>query len=101
MLLEIKCPLKSIDELLVNKSYDLHTENHAIAINKSGRNGYFTQIQMQLHCTRRSLCKYFTWFAKNGDSVCLDVQYDERFVANILPRIRAFYFKHLLVHAKL
>ena len=83
MLLEIKCPLKSIDELLVNKSYDLHTENHAIAINKSGRNGYFTQIQMQLHCTRGSLCKYFTWFAKNGDSVCLDVQYDESFVANI------------------
>ena len=25
-----------------------HTENDAIAITKSGRNGYFTQIQMQL-----------------------------------------------------
>ena len=40
MLLEIKYPLKSIDELLANKSYD--TENDVIAINKSNRNGYFT-----------------------------------------------------------
>ena len=97
MLLENKCPLKSIDELLPNKNYDLHTENDAIAINKSGRNGYFTQIQVNLYCTRRSLCKCFTWFARNGNSVCLDVQFDESFVANISPRIRTFYFKHLCV----
>ena len=52
--------------VLANKSYDLHTENDAIAIYKSGRNVYLTQIQMQLHYTRRSLCKYFTctWFAR-------------------------------------
>lgn len=97
MLLEIKCPVKSIDELLNNKSYDICKENDTITVNKSGRNGYYTQIQMQLFCTRKSTCKYFTWFAKNGDSVCIDVQYNETFVSNILPRIRAFYFNHLLV----
>lgn len=44
MLLEIKCPVKSIGELLNNKSYDICKENDTITVNKSGRNEYYTQI---------------------------------------------------------
>ena len=38
------CPLKSMGELVSNKTYDLHRESDVIVINKSGQNGYFTQI---------------------------------------------------------
>ena len=95
-LLEIKCPVKLLPELLTSKSYDIVQENDTFTINKTGRNGYYTQIQMQLHCKKKSVCKYYTWFSKSSESVCINVQYDSNFVENVLPRIRAFYFRHLL-----
>lgn len=66
--LERNCPLKSMCELPSNTIYDLYRENNGIVFNKSGSNDYFTHVTSLY---KKIFGKCFTWFAKDGDSVCL------------------------------
>ena len=52
---------------------------------------------MTMHCTGAKFYQFFAWEDKSDDYVLVSVDYDATFVQNILPRLRAFYFQHLLV----
>lgn len=95
-ILEIKCPTKSLQSLLNSGKYDVCLkENGEAFLNKKGKNGYYSQVQMTMYCTKTSLCKFVVW--TEADQLVVDVPYDQHFMDSILPRVRAFYFKHLLV----
>ena len=66
-------------------------------LNPKGKNGYYYQVQMTMHCTGVKFYQFFAWEDKSDDYVLVSVDYDATFVQNILPRLRAFYFQHLLV----
>ena len=55
----------------------------------------FCQVQCAMYCTKADLCKFVVWTA---DKQCvIDVAYDQAYMDQVLPRIREFYFRHLLV----
>ncbi|XP_052241252.1 uncharacterized protein LOC127851492 isoform X1 [Dreissena polymorpha] len=90
-ILEIKCPTKPLRELIQSGTYDVvPTKSGDHCLNPKGRNGYYTQVQIAMHCTTRHHCKFVVWTKAEG--LIVDVPYDANFV-----RIREFYFKHLLV----
>ncbi|XP_053390110.1 uncharacterized protein LOC128553029 isoform X2 [Mercenaria mercenaria] len=94
-IIEIKCPTKSLEGLVSSGKYDVcYDKDHIPFLNPKGKNGYYTQVQMAMYCTKTSLCKFILWTAEK--QMVLDVLFDSDFVDKILPRVRAFYFKHLL-----
>lgn len=96
-ILEIKCPQKPPTELATTGKYDIVIKNGQYELNPKGKNGYYYQVQLTMHCTGTKHCQFFAWEDKSDDYVLVSVDYDRGFIQNILPRLRSFYFKHLLV----
>ena len=94
-ILEIKCPTKTIAELIHSDKYDIQkSPNGELFLSPKGKNGYYSQVQMTMFCTKSSICKFVVWTAE--EQLILDIPYDENYVSNELPKIRKFYFQHLL-----
>jgi len=94
-ILEIKCPTKPIQELLSSGKYDVVITNGEPELSPKGANGYYYQVQLGMFCTKTDLCKFLVWTPVQ--SIVVDVKYNKEFVNAILPRVRRFYFNHLLV----
>ena len=62
-----------------------------------GRNGYYTQVQLAMYCTGANLCKFYVWSINPEERVCIDVEFDEMFLHEVMCNARKFYFQHLLV----
>lgn len=93
-IIEIKCPTKPLNELISSGKYDVVCVNGEYTLNPKGKNGYFTQVQMAMHCTGRKFCKFLVW--TRSASVVVDVQYDKKYVDDTARRVRKFYFNFLL-----
>ncbi|XP_060583020.1 uncharacterized protein LOC132739331 isoform X2 [Ruditapes philippinarum] len=94
-IIEIKCPTKPLKDMINTGKYDVVLQNGQLHLNPKGKNGYYCQVQLAMFCTKARLCKFIVWTAE--EQVVLDVLYNEDFIEEILPRVRNFYFKHLLV----
>ncbi|XP_052217200.1 uncharacterized protein LOC127835044 [Dreissena polymorpha] len=95
-ILEIKCPTKPVQDLIKSEKYDVRLDASGKAyLSPTGKNGYYTQVQTTMYCTKTTMCKFLVW--TESDQIIVDVPYDKKFMDSLLPRVRAFYFKHLLV----
>lgn len=56
------------------------------------RPDYYAQIQLQLSCTGRQWCDFYTW--TEGDSVCERVEHDPDWLPSVLPELEAFYERY-------
>ena len=94
--LEIKCPYqRTIDQLSDDPRYDLgFDENKHPFLRLNGKNGYYTQVQLTMHCAAKRSCDFFVWTEEQQVSV--SVPYVEAFAIPLVTRLRAFYFKSLL-----
>ena len=94
-IVEIKCPVRPLNDLISSGKYDVMLVGGKPVLNPKGKNGYFCQVQCAMYCTKADLCKFVVWTA---DKQCvIDVAYDQAYMDQVLPRIREFYFRHLLV----
>ncbi|XP_060586523.1 uncharacterized protein LOC132742209 [Ruditapes philippinarum] len=94
-ILEIKCPTRPLKELINSGKYDVVMEAGEPKLSAKGKNGYYLQVQIAMFCTQTILCKFVLWTP--DDKCIIDVPYNEQVVSNILPRIRDFYFRHILI----
>ncbi|XP_052784433.1 uncharacterized protein LOC128220191 [Mya arenaria] len=94
-IVEIKCPTRQLEDLISSGKYDVLLEDGQPKLSPKGKNGYYCQVQVAMFCTESTLCKFVVWTAEK--QCVVDVQYSKDFIKGILPRIRDFYFKHLLV----
>ena len=94
-ILEIKCPTRPLEDLISSGKYDVVLKDDEPKLSPKGKNGYYCQVQIAMLCTKSVLCKFVVWTAEK--QCVIDVSYSEDFIRDILPRIRDFYFKHLLV----
>ncbi|XP_052806740.1 uncharacterized protein LOC128235999 [Mya arenaria] len=94
-IVEIKCPTRPLEDLISSGKYDVLLEDGQPKLSPKGKNGYYCQVQVAMFCTESTMCKFVVWTAEK--QCVVDVQYSKDFIKGILPRIRDFYFKHLLV----
>ncbi|WAR14290.1 hypothetical protein MAR_004395 [Mya arenaria] len=94
-IVEIKCPTRPLEDLISSGKYDVLLEDGQPKLSPKGKNGYYCQVQVAMFCTESTMCKFVVWTAEK--QCVVDVQYSKEFIKGILPRIRDFYFKHLLV----
>ena len=96
--LEIKCHTKKLDSLIKSGRYDVfQISDGQYCLKENGPNGYFTQVQIALHCTKREHCSVYIW--SEAMAVVCHVKYNAQFIEKILPRLRKFYFQNLLPRA--
>ena len=92
--LEVKCPFKQRDKLLVealqDKSFCLQRTDNEISLKKD--HVYWHQVQGQLHITQRKLCFFVVW-TRNW-TVTIEIAKDSSWGANIL-KLKDFYFSHI------
>lgn len=80
-LLEIKCPFG----LRNNEAPSFKTAKE--------QEHYYAQMQVQMYVTGRSLCYFWQWTPR---ATLLEiVEYDSDFIAEIMPKLRAFYQEYL------
>lgn len=93
-IIEIKCPLlQDSDELFKSKKYDVRLdEDGEEYLHRTGRNGYFTQVQLTMHCTKRQKCIFIVYASTTQTLKCITVSYDIHFCTYLLSRLRKFYF---------
>lgn len=63
--LEIKCPLsEDLHDLFKSNKYDVHIDENGLEyLHSAGKNGYYTQVQLTLHCTKREKCIFVVYAA--------------------------------------
>lgn len=82
-LIEVKCP------------FGLRLEDAPVPFKTAkDQMHYWAQIQVQLHVTQRKWCDFFQWTPKGTSRE--RVLYDGKFVAEILPKLKAFWERYLV-----
>lgn len=77
-----------------NGKYDVkYVEGNYILV-ENGPSGYYGQVQFQMYCTGRKLCYFYVWSLKS--EILVKVPFESNFVYAYIPRLRKFYFIHLL-----
>ncbi|XP_064472864.1 uncharacterized protein LOC135387696 [Ornithodoros turicata] len=93
-LLEIKCP-KSREQKKVSElpllSY-LCTDENGLHLRKT--HTYYTQVQINLHVLDLKTCSFFIYTKVDFETI--EVVRDNNFLSAAVPRLRIFYFEHLL-----
>ncbi|XP_063073553.1 uncharacterized protein LOC134464036 [Engraulis encrasicolus] len=100
-LLEIKTPVmgnKSMDEFLATKGCEITTvangDRVEYLIASNGQKGYYMQVQLGMYCTGLQHAKLVIW--NKTEHLEIEVPYDQDFVEEHIPRLRTFYFSHML-----
>jgi len=50
-----------------------------------------------MFCTKRTKCKFVVWTGEGTDNAIVDINYNDDYVQQLLPRIRNIFFESLLV----
>lgn len=95
-ILELKCPAtKDLETLIKNNKYDVRlNKNGQYYLNENGKNGYYLQIQIQLFCTKRSLCYFYIFHSQI--KIQLEVPYNKKYMEQMLKKMRQVYASHML-----
>jgi len=95
-ILEIKCPdPDKFDRYLEQKSYEIYKNmNGEYGVRKT--KAYYLQVQLCMYCLNRKMCTLLLYFGRCRDPILINVEYDQEFINNSLPKLRSFYFKKLL-----
>lgn len=90
-LLEVKCPFSSRDQVIneVTVPY-LKCVHGELTLDKN--HNYFYQIQGQLFCSERKVCKFVVYTFK--DCKTFTIPRDETFIATMIEKLAAFYEDH-------
>ena len=90
-LLEVKCPFTSRDQVIneVTVPY-LKCVHGELTLDKN--HNYFYQIQGQLFCSERKVCKFVVYTFK--DCKTFTIPRDETFIATMIEKLAAFYEDH-------
>lgn len=98
-LLEIKCPFSCANSIIVdiesNKSvvkYLRVNENGEIELVKNHK--YYTQIQVSMYVLGVKLCHFLVY--SEVQYICLQINRDEEFLSNSIPKIEKFYFDYFV-----
>ena len=103
--LEIKCPYNCKDVSLT--AYIKKKKSFYLCAGPDGRpclkrnHSYYYQIQFQLLVTNRKFCDFIVW--RPREFFYERIGRDEELLTAMLPKLKAFYFDHLLpaLHAEL
>lgn len=98
MLLEIKCPYKRRNDIIINADTE---ESHVEYIVYEGgllklkkRHHYYTQVQIAMYVTNTRECFFFVYTYQQ--SIIVVVERDEEFLSEAVPRLEYFYFNHYI-----
>ena len=89
ILVEIKCPYSAFHKEASpeNVPFLIRNDNGEVALAKN--HNYSYQVQGQLFCTGRKLCKFIVYTSKG--LYIQDVCYDNQFIKAMLAKLNAFY----------
>ncbi|XP_037505136.1 uncharacterized protein LOC119381318 [Rhipicephalus sanguineus] len=95
-ILEIKCPFVSdITELIEHGKYDVRKrQDGTLVLVENGPNGYYSQVQVQLLCTKKALCFFYVWSAEKD--VLIQVPFNRDYISKNMSRLKKFYFTEML-----
>jgi len=103
-ILEIKCPTKeklkkyngSLEQLIKSNKYDVRFEvdGEPVLRQTTAASGYYYQVQIAMHCSRRTNCKFVVW--TESEQFIVDVKYDAAWVKQRIEHLKNMYFTHLL-----
>lgn len=95
-ILEIKCPhVSDITQLVAHGKHDVRlSKDDMPVLAENGPNGYYSQVQFQLLCTKKSLCFFYLWSAQKD--ILIEVPFDAAYIDKNMPRLKKFYFSELL-----
>lgn len=98
-LLEIKCPVltkncASLAEVFSSKLTDVKMVDGVPQLQPNGSRGYYLQVQLGMFCTRLERCKLLVWAP--SEKVVIDVPFDLEYCSQVLPKLKSFYFSHML-----
>ena len=86
--LEVKCPYVSRDEMINTKTVPyLKCVNEELTLDES--HDYFYQVQGQLFCTQREICKFTVFTFK--DIKTITIKRDENFITTMIEKLTDFY----------
>ncbi len=97
-IIEVKCVAKCINSPLFNIEKNkfevdyLQKIDEKIYLKKTHQ--YYTQAQIQMYVSGMSKCDFFVWTPV--DNLTVQIQKDEEFLRNCVPKLENFYFKHYL-----
>lgn len=97
--LEIKCPFRCKDSNIIDTKAGLSRVPYLIYgserdVKISTEHEYYAQIQMQMYVCNVKKCHFFVYSSK--DEVHLIVDRNEKFLADLIPKLEKFYFKYFL-----
>jgi len=98
-LLEIKCPVlakncASLAEVFSSKLTDVKMVDGVPQLQTNGSRGYYLQVQLGMFCTRLERCKLLVWAP--SEKVVIDVPFDSEYCSQVIPKLKSFYFSHML-----
>ena len=91
-LVEVKCPFSSRDKLISETTvpYLYRSDDGKLYLKEN--HDHFYQVQGQLFCTQRKLCKFVIYTFKGIEVI--DIKCDEVFISKMLEKLNSFYLSH-------
>ncbi|XP_074643943.1 uncharacterized protein LOC141900803 [Tubulanus polymorphus] len=89
--IEVKCPFSARQLKITPKSVPYLYIKNTGELSLKETHDYYYQIQGQLYCTERKLCKFVVYTLK--DMKIIDVNYDQEFINSMLLKLDDFYVK--------
>ena len=84
----------SLTELFSGKFTDVKLVDGVPQLEPKGASGYYMQVQIFMFCTGLERCKLLVW--ASSEQVFIDVPFDVKFCADVIPKLKPFYFTHML-----
>ncbi|XP_049519214.1 uncharacterized protein LOC125943750 isoform X2 [Dermacentor silvarum] len=97
-LVEIKCPFSLKDKKLIDHEHEesfvpyIHYVNGQLRLKKTHQ--YYSQMMIMLYIL--GIGEAFLYIYSSQQSITVCVQRDEAFLAEYVPKLETFYFKHFL-----
>lgn len=102
-ILEIKCPTAkkleahdgSLQKMIESNKYDVKYANGKYILKETASGlGYYYQVQIAMHCAKKTNCKFLVWTPNK--QVIVDVPYNQRWTEEHICHLKVVYFEHLL-----
>ena len=91
-LVEVKCPFSSRDKLISETTVPYLYRSNDGKLYLKENHDYFYQVQGQLFCTQRKLCKFVIYTFKGIEVIY--IKCDEVFISKMLEKLDSFYLSH-------
>lgn len=93
-LVEVKCPVLQDKDLKKTQACDIAFVQDKPELQHKGSRGYYMQVQLTMFCTGLRKCVFFVW--SEHKHLLVDVIYNEKYVQDVVCRLKSFYFSPML-----